>query len=524
MGEVMQMRFHLNRVTTKKFFRHAPLHSFFLAAFPITSLLAFNIDQIYTRDSLNSLIICMSITVLILIGLRLLFKNWQLAGLLTSLLAMWFFTYGHLYIPMRGVSVFGIAIGRHRYLLPAWSCIVLGAAVWLMKRHRAYPQLTKFLNTFSTILIFLPIIQIGIFHLRNLSLPTPPAVSSVDPIISWTDDTNPPDIYYIVLDGYPSSEVLKQLYEIDNSAFLEDLRQLGFYIAECAQSNYTRTTLSLSSTFNMAYIDTFRSDIKPDEKPAWLLPYMKHSVVRQQLEGLGYQTIVFKHPWESMVWEDAAIVYRSSGIPHLSPFDYLLLQTTVARTFLDLQHPDSRQLAHNVNYEDTRYALERLPSVPNIPGPKFVYAHLIIPHYPFVFGPNGEKIDIPYLDDVEHTYTDEDDKRGHTYAVTYINKKMLEILPKMIQDSKTPPIIVVTADHGNPKGGKENAVRILAAYFAPEAQSQFYKTITPVNVFRILFDTYFNGTLGLLPDKSYYSDPDQYFNLLEIANECDVMD
>jgi hypothetical protein len=518
------MLVRLNRFVTKDLFRHIPFHSLFLAASPIVSLFAFNFDQVYPRDPLKSIIFCLSSTALVLIGLRLLCRNWQLAGLLTSLLVVWFFMYGRLYDSLKGVSVFGFVLGRHRYLLLVWSLFVIAAAFWLMKRHRAFPDLTKVLNFFSTILICLPIIQISIYYLRDLTFPTTPAVSSVDPLISWTDDSIPPDIYYIVLDGYVRSDVLEKVFEIDNSAFLEDLRQLGFYIAECAQSNYSRTSLSLSSTFNMEYIDAFKSEIEPDEKPAWLLPYMKHSVVRQQLEGLGYQTIVFKNPWETFLWEDAAIVYRSSGAPFLSHFDYLLLRTTVARVYLDFRQAEIRQRANSVNYEDTLYALERLPNVSEIPGPKFVFVHLIIPHSPYVFGPSGERIDIPYKDDVEHTYTEEDDKRGYTYAVAYINKRMLEIIPEIFRSSKTPPILVLVADHGTPKVKTENAVRILAAFFAPAARSQFYKTITPVNVFRILFDTYFNGSFGLLPDISYFSDQGQYFNLLEIPNECGEMD
>jgi hypothetical protein len=514
----------LNRAITKEWFRHFPLHSFFLAAYPIVSLLAFNIDQVYARDSLKSLIISLSITALVLLGLRMLSKSWQLAGLLTSLVVVWFFVYGRLYVPLKGVSVYGFMIGRHRYLLVVWSCIVIAVALLLMKRRRNFPDLTKYLNIFSTILICLPILQIGGFYLRNLTLATTPANNNVDPLISWTDDSIPPDIYYIVLDGYTRSDVLEHVFGYDNSAFYEGLRQLGFYIAECAQSNYSRTSLSLSSTFNMEYVDAFRSKIKPDEKPAWLMPYMKNGVVRQQLEGLGYQTVVFKNPWEQFLWEDAAIVYRSPSAVLLSPFDYLLLRTTSARAYLDLREAESRQLSDYVNYEDTRYALNQLPNVPDISGPKFVFVHLVIPHAPFVFGPDGEKVDIPYDADKGNVYTEEDGIRGHTYAVTYINKRMLEIIPKIMRDSKTPPIIILAGDHGTPRGGSENAVRILAAFFAPKAQSQFYATITPVNIFRILFDTYFNGSFGLLPDVSYFSALGQYFNLVEMPNVCDETD
>jgi hypothetical protein len=242
------------------------------------------------------------------------------------------------------------------------------------------------------------------------------------------------------------------------------------------------------------------------------------------LEGLGYQTIVFKNSWERFVWDDAAIVYESSGTALLSPFEYLLLRTTAARVYLDVREAETRQLSDYTYYEDTLYALKQLPKVPDIPGPKFVFVHLIIPHSPFVFGPNGEKIDIPYDADAGNIYTEEDTKRGNVAAVSYINKRMLEIIPQLIRTSKTPPIIVLAGDHGTPWGGYQNEVKILAAFFTPGAGSLFYKSITPVNIFRVVFDTYFNGSFGLLPDTSYRFTQEGRFDFEEYPNTCDETD
>ena len=38
-----------------------------------------------------------------------------------------------------------------------------------------------------------------------------------------------------------------------------------------------------------------------------------------------------------------------------------------------------------------RYTLGELPVVTQLRGPKFVFAHILLPHPPYVFGPNGEK-------------------------------------------------------------------------------------------------------------------------------------
>jgi hypothetical protein len=512
------MEIHHNRITLKGLLHQIPLHPFLLAAYPIVRLLAFNIRQIYTRDALKPILITIISTIIVLIMLRVLSRNWQIAGLLTSLLLVWFFAYGYIYDPFKSVSILGVIIGRHRYLLLIWSGSLFTVAIWLIKKFRDMPNLILALNIFSAIVICIPVAQIGAFHLGNLFHPEMPSAITENPLISWENNCTPPDIYYLVLDGYARSDALEEVYGIDDTVFLDNLQQLGFYVASCSQSNYTRTILSLASTFNMEYIQNLDPNLTPDQTTSWLYPYLKHSVVRQQLEGLGYKTIVFENPWEGMVWDDAAIVYRPSGSGLLSPFEYLLLNTSVWRIYLDSQQAKINLKPYYTNYDDTLYALEQLQNVPGIPGPKFVFVHLVIPHPPYVFGPGGDYIDICPYDAVNNLYTDEDHLRGYTAAVTYINKRMLEIIPMLIRDSKTLPIIILAADHGVGESG--TVAFNLEAFFIPGSQSIFYKTITPVNIFRTVFNTYFNGNFSLLPDKSYFSAGGKYFNFQEIPNSC----
>ena len=91
----------------------------------------------------------------------------------------------------------------------------------------------------------------------------------------------PPDIYYIILDGYGRSDVLKNEYGYDNSDFLNALRDLGFTVSECSQSNYAQTQMSLASSLNFNYIDVLSDRFVPgsDDRtgldridPSWRRP------------------------------------------------------------------------------------------------------------------------------------------------------------------------------------------------------------------------------------------------------------
>jgi hypothetical protein len=508
------------RNTFKQWLHQTPLHPFIIAVYPILSLLAVNVSEIYSREAVKPIVLALFLTAIIFIICRLLSRNWQVAGLLASLMVMWFFVYGHLYNLVKNLSFFGVVVGRHRYLLFVWTGLIIVIAWWLLKHAKAYSNLTFAFNLIAALLVCIPIAQIGIYHLRAITDYQSPQAAIGQPLISWTQSTASPDIYYIVLDGYGRSDAIQVVEGIDNSAFLDSLRQMGFYVAQCSQSNYTRTLLSLASTFNMDYLQSINQQLTPDQSNDWLYPYLKHSLVRQQLEQLGYQIIVFENPWGGMVWEDADIVYRYNGSVLLSPFQFLILDTTVTRVFLDAQQAKSNQIAHYANYVDTLYALNRLQNVPSIPGPKFVFAHLIIPHAPYVFGPDGEYIDIQPYDTVNNLYTDEDQRHGYTAAVAFINKRMLEILPRLIQSSNTPPIIILAGDHGT--GPSDTVTQNLEAFYTPGRTVPFYDSITPVNIFRLLFDSYFNGEFSLLPDHSYYSADRQSFNFQEIPNHCEV--
>jgi hypothetical protein len=56
-----------------------------------------------------------------------------------------------------------------------------------------------------------------------------------------------PDIYIIVMDGYACEDVLKSLYQFNNSKFIEQLEELGFYVADQSHSNYVQTIYSMAS-------------------------------------------------------------------------------------------------------------------------------------------------------------------------------------------------------------------------------------------------------------------------------------
>ena len=101
-------------------------HPFFLILFALLFLLAANYGRISRGSTLRPALLFFALTGLILLLGRWWLKDWHRAGLIASLSLLLFFSYGHLYGLLEGVSVSGLVIGRHRVLLVVYALIWVG--------------------------------------------------------------------------------------------------------------------------------------------------------------------------------------------------------------------------------------------------------------------------------------------------------------------------------------------------------------------------------------------------------------
>jgi hypothetical protein len=115
---------------------------------------------------------------------------------------------------------------------------------------------------------------------------------------------------------------------------------MGFYVADCARSDYNYTLGSMTATLNLNYITPLKDQLKEvdyKEFSIWVL--LKQSGVRQSLQKLGYQTVAFKTTYAWSELTDAE-VYLGPGlqpafVQTLTPFEMLLLRTSAASIITD---------------------------------------------------------------------------------------------------------------------------------------------------------------------------------------------
>ena len=500
-----------------------PFHPFLFSLYPPLVLIARNIDQVKPSAMGRAVLVVLTLCTILFLLLRLLSKDWSKAGAATTWLLALFFTYGHVYIYLEKNPIFGIAIGRHRILLPLWI-ILLGLGFWLLyKKIKDIHNVTVTLNLICALLVAFPLVKWISFEVSTARIIAQSPKNNPASENSSFDSANYPDIYYIVLDAYGRHDAILKKFKYDDTPFLNSLKEMGFYVTNCSQSNYSQTPLSMVSTLNLSYL-TDLSPIfqtgKTYTKEIW--PFLRNSQVQQELKKRGYQIVAFETGYWFTSFDAADVYYSQSkqGMTQIEKFEpingveALLIQTTGGILFADIVSFFSSNTGLDaigpkiIQRNQILYILSKLPEIPVVvPRPKFVFTHIINPHFPFVFGPNGEMVSY-------RNFHSNDWLVGYPQQAEYIGKRITNIVREIIQLSATPPIIIIQGDHGYDFAKPQDRLLILNAYYLPGGgDSLLYPTISPVNTFRVVFSHYFGMDLPLLEDKSFYSaNWDQAYN------------
>ena len=494
-----------------------PLHPFLFAIYPILALLNINIAEVDMGSGVRPLLLSLLVAGLLMLISYLLFRDLRRAALLATLLLILFYSYGHLYILLKGVNTDGFYLFRHRTLIPIWMGLAVLAAWWAARKSLQTATVTQTFNVIGLILLILPLTQILLFGFRSMASQADAENSAS--MLSLQAGNQPPDIYYIILDGYGRADVLKNEYGYDNSEFLNSLRDLGFVIAECSQSNYAQTQISLASSLNFNYLNALSERFKPGSDDRTGLDSLIHqSAARQSLEKAGYKTVAFATGFLATEWTDADY-FLGPGYSwgELNEFESLLMETTLARLIQDGNRFGMQTSGSERFRERTLFTLDQMDDLSYIEGPKFVFVHIIAPHPPYVFGPTGGPV-APA--EVGTTRTEEGASHYRDQAI-YISSRMQEIVPKLIENSITPPIIIIQGDHGpTVASSPRSRMSILNAYYLPGVTASIPATITPVNTFRVILNIYFGQSLEYLDDVSLYSDYTDPFNFKVVQNTC----
>lgn len=485
------------------------LHPFLFALVPVLYLFSSNSRTLYVSPSELVVPLAASAGAAFVLWLvfRLLLRSPGRAGLIVTTLLVLFFLFGHASAWLRDSLTWfrdwqlGVAFGA----VFAVTCVLVG-------RMRTEPVgWTVALD-----------VAAGALFLFNAALSVPGLVRASGlrerPARAAGGESGP-DIYFIVLDGYGRSDILREVYGYDNSWFLDSLRRRGFYVAGRSRASYGQTLLSLGSSLNMVHLDSLAAAAGPEsEDRGPLIELLFHNRVMRELRGRGFRVAAFASGYSGTEFTGADRYLAPPGVP--TEFANLLLGTTPLGVLLPLVTGRSQFDLHRARAE---YIFKHLPETGGGPSPTFTFAHILLPHPPFVYDSLGRPASPAgpfHLGDGNHFHHSEDDQReryvaGYRGQVAAVSQRILGVIDSIVARSRRPPVIVLEGDHGPGALLNQDDPRwtyfperlgILYAVLMPDRDyAGWYDSITPVNTFRLVFNRLFSESLAMQPDRSWFA-------------------
>jgi hypothetical protein len=172
------------------------------------------------------------------------------------------------------------------------------------------------------------------------------------------------------------------------------------------------------------------------------------------------------------------------------------------------------QLIHQQQRDRSLKAIAAIEAAAFDPRQQLVFAHLMLPHSPFVFGRRGEPIPQPECVPTCSIFEGPSDKDAwvgeYGDQVVFTNDLLLEMVDSLLAGGKD-PVVILMSDHGARAWREEDPEEMLLNFFAaytPGAPELFPDDATPINVFPRLMRQYLDEPAPLLPDRFFLPNGD----------------
>jgi len=491
------------------------VHPFFFGIFPVLSLLSGNLGEAEIADALPVVAVTLAM-VLALLGIcHLLLGDQERAAVITSGFVLFFFAPFPVFLTLRGwlSGTYGGAVPLSMTpIYVALTLLIVLHTYYFARKAKELRQLNSILNIVSVALAASPTFAIAVTKLsERIDDSRILAQQQSEKLVSRSTVATPlPDIYYLVMDRYAGPDTLKTIYHFDNRDFLAYLESQGFYVAAQSAANYPTTDQSLASSLNLQYLD-YLKELVGANSTSWLpiRRLLKDHRVGHFLKSKGYHYIHLGSWWEPT--RQNSFADQNVYFTRLPEMFYAVYGTTMFQPVSTALGVLDFRYGH---WQGNRRQFENLFKTVEARGPKFVFAHFLLPHEPYVFGRTGEYLPMARISaqPEEISYIDQ---------LVYANRMLQQTIDALLRKSQRAPLIILQADEGPyPRRYRDNSqnfdwqqatdaeinqkMKILNAFYLPGNGSRgLYPTISPVNAFRVVFNTYFGTDLPLLRDESF---------------------
>jgi hypothetical protein len=387
---------------------------------------------------------------------------------------------------------------KYSFILPASLLFFVIVIVFLKKRKRTLFRITYYLNVLLLVLLLVDAgwLTAKVFSFKKTSVSLPNNFVTCD-------TCRKPDVYFLLMDEYAGNRELKDVFHFDNSVFEGELSKRGFHVIPETYSNYNYTPFSVASILNLNYLEIKGRDRnKPD------ITYSYETIRNNQtLQFLLNQHYQF-YNYSVFDFEGQPARVRENFLPTKTRL--ITAQTFLSRLDRDIRFNmalkwkiknDLNLLTYyHLNNNNHIYRLTWEIAEQKSSSPKFIYAHLMMPHYPYYFDRTGKALPFEKLQEGNQV-----NQQDYIEYLQYSNKKIMELVDHILQSSASPPIIILMGDHGFrhftvPVEEKYYFLNLEAVFLPQKNYAAFYDNQSAVNFFRAILNSEFGQKLPYLKD------------------------
>lgn len=423
----------------------------------------------------------------------------------STIFLAFFNVYGLLFSKLVQFDAFQVT---HYSLLPLYLLISVTASLAINQFSDVIiEKVWQLLSIILTILIIynlIVFIPIEIAKIKNSSISD--REITIDKPNSQVDS---PDIYYIIFDEFSGFPPMKEYWDFKGvDEFVKFLEEKGFQVTDNSHAGSIDTLHQMASRLNYRdyplggeYSDTYYKDIADNR-------------VMQFLKTRGYTTIVFDETKASFAYpakpsiiadinyeNDPESVNSDNSGSLFDDYGSIVADKTMLLVFEDLYkiHNPELQKHKNMIY----FTVAEMGKLKNLDQPIFVYAHLMIPHMPFMFDENGNIVDPAYHQNWDYYLG------NYKFSITIAEKIVENILSQYPADDL--PIVVLQSDHGARNKGTSNLGSKILEGFNEEYKTSMLNAMllpgcenivlsddfNPINTFPVVFDCAFDVDLSV---------------------------
>lgn len=417
---------------------------------------------------------------------------------------------------------------NHLAAITTWAVWLLLIAILVLRlRIRG---ISRYANVGAAALVALPVLSLVRYSFRGAG-PLASASTTAPATVAHSEGTRYPDIFLVILDKYTGGASLRRNYGWSNAAFERALRNEGFVVPAASHANYIHTFFSLASFLNWEYLDGLADYIGSDSKDfAQVYPMVENNRTWSFLRERGYRFVFIPSAFMVTAQNRNADVVMIRPKRTTSEFTAAWMRSTVffpAQEALCAQAgvlcalPWDAFISESADVTDWKF--DALGHAPQSDAPIFVFAHMLVPHEPYVY--RSDCVHRPPFWPLDDRGPRADDVRAaYLEQIGCVNRKLLDLVRALKARPGPPPLILLQSDHGHgrisinyrtavmrsPKelaaAEIEERTNVFAAYYLPGVpDGVIADSIAMINVLPTVFNLYFDTHLPMHDDRSYWS-------------------